>query len=68
MNSRRSLARGRQWMNQRLPILLPDRAEPQRSVAALMAAAGLIASGVASADDRRWCGEIPRRTRLQHLA
>jgi hypothetical protein len=33
-----------------------------------MAASGLIASGVTSADYRHWCGESPRQTRLKGQA
>ena len=47
----------------RLRALLSDPAQDQRSVAELMAAAGLIASGATSADYRRWCGELPKQTR-----
>lgn len=50
----------RLWQLRRL---LLDPAEDGRSVAALMVASGLIASGVTSADYRRWCGESPRDTR-----
>lgn len=49
----------------RLRALLLDREQDLRSVAELMVAAGLIASGVTSADYRRWWGESPRRTRWQ---
>lgn len=48
---------------QRLRDLLLDPSQDQRSIAELMAACSLIASGVSSADYRRWCGESPRRTR-----
>jgi AraC-like DNA-binding protein len=47
----------------RLRALLQDRDQDRRSIAELMAAAGLVASGVTSADYRGWCGESPSRTR-----
>ena len=50
---------------QRLRSLLLDPSQNHRSIAELMAAAGLIASGVTSADYRHWCGESPRQTRLK---
>lgn len=43
--------------------LLLDPAQDHRSVAELMLASGLVASGVSAADYRYWCGESPRRTR-----
>jgi len=47
----------------RLRGLLLDRQRDNCSVAELMVASGLIASGVTSADYRRHCGESPRQTR-----
>lgn len=47
----------------RLRRLLSDSGQDHCSVAELMAASGLIASGVTSADYRHWFGESPRRTR-----
>jgi AraC family ethanolamine operon transcriptional activator len=47
----------------RLRQLLLDPEWSQRSVAALMERAGLLACGVTAADYQRWCGELPRRTR-----
>ena len=47
----------------RLRTLLLDPAQDHRRVAELMAAAGLIASGVTSGDYRNWCGEHPKQTR-----
>jgi hypothetical protein len=47
-----------------LSILLPEGFQPPAlPPAAPLLAAGLIASGVTSADYRLWCGESPRRTR-----
>lgn len=46
-----------------LRALLLDPAAHGCSVAELMEASALIASGVTSADDRRWCGESPSSTR-----
>ena len=48
-----------------LRALLRDPLQSRRSIAELMAASGLVASGVTSADYRRWCGESPRQTRRQ---
>lgn len=61
---RSPLAEAKRLRLQRLRQLLLDRDQDQRSIAELMAASGLIASGVTSADYRAWCGESPRRTRL----
>jgi len=55
-----------QWMAerlQRLRGLLLDRERDSCSVADLMTASGLIASGVTSADYRLRFGESPRQTR-----
>jgi len=57
------MAEAKRLRLRRLRALLQDRAWSQRSVAELMAASGLIASGVTAADYRRWCGERPRDTR-----
>jgi AraC-like DNA-binding protein len=46
-----------------LRSLLLDPELQQLSVAQLMAEAGLLACGVTAADYRRWCGELPLRTR-----
>jgi AraC-like DNA-binding protein len=43
--------------------LLLDPELKDLSVAALMGEAGLLACGVTAADYRRWCGELPLRTR-----
>ena len=51
----------------RLRMLLIDPSQDHRRVMELMAAAGLIASGVTSADYRHWCGESPSQTRLRRL-
>ncbi|MEB3157423.1 MAG: helix-turn-helix domain-containing protein [Cyanobacteriota bacterium] len=48
-----------------LRALLQDPAQAKRGVADLMAASGLVASGVTAADYRRWCGERPRETRMR---
>jgi AraC-like DNA-binding protein len=50
---------------QRLRTLLLDPGQLHRPIHELMAAAGLIASGVTSADYRHWCGESPRQTRFK---
>jgi hypothetical protein len=52
---------------QRLRSLLLDPSHDQRRVTELMVSAGLIASGVTSADYRNWCGESPSQTRLRRL-
>ena len=57
------MAEAKRLRLRRLRALLQDRAWSQRSVAELMAASGLIASGVTAADYRRWCGERLRDTR-----
>lgn len=59
------MAEAKRLRLQRLRNLLLDPAQNQRSIAELMTAAGLIASGVTSADYRGWCGESPRETRLK---
>lgn len=60
---RTPMAEARRQRLQRLRGLLSDPGQDQRSIAELMAACGLISSGVTSANYRRWCGESPRRTR-----
>jgi transcriptional regulator GlxA family with amidase domain len=60
---RTPMAEAKRLRLQRLRGLLIDPGQDQRSIAELMAASGLMASGVTSADYRRWCGESPRRTR-----
>ncbi|MFM9047024.1 MAG: helix-turn-helix domain-containing protein [Cyanobium sp.] len=60
---RTPMAEAKRLRLQRLRRLLLDPGQDQRSIAELMAACSLIASGVTSADYRRWCGESPRRTR-----
>lgn len=60
---RSPMAEAKRLRLQRLRALLLDPAQGQRSVAQLMLAAGLVASGVTAADYRRWCGESPSRTR-----
>lgn len=62
---RSPMAEAKRLRLQQLRRLLLDREQDQRSIAELMQACGLIASGVTSADYRRWCGESPRRTRLR---
>lgn len=62
---RSPMAEAKRLRLQQLRRLLLDREQDQRSIAELMVASGLIASGVTSADYRRWCGESPRRTRLR---
>ncbi len=57
------MAEAKRMRLRRLRALLRDPAQDRRSVAELMAASGLIASGVTSADYRRWCGEHPKQTR-----
>lgn len=59
------MAEAKRLRLRRLRQLLHDPEQDQRSVAELMAAAGLVASGVTAADYRRWCGENPSQTRLQ---
>lgn len=61
------MAEAKRLRLQRLRGLLLDPEQRQRSVAELMAACGLIASGVTAADYRRWCGESPRETRRRRL-
>lgn len=61
------MAEAKRLRLRRLRALLSDPAQEERSVAELMAAAGLIASGVTSADYRRWCGEHPKQTRRRQL-
>lgn len=60
---RTPMAEAKRLRLQRLRTLLLDPEQACFSVAELMAASGLIASGVTSADYRRWCGESPSRTR-----
>lgn len=60
---RSPMAEAKRLRLQELRRLLRDRDQDQRSIAELMEAAGLIASGVTSADYRHWCGESPRSTR-----
>lgn len=57
------LAEAKRMRLQRLRRLLLDREHDPSSVAELMAASGLIASGVTSADYRLRFGESPRQTR-----
>ena len=52
---------------QRLRSLLLDPSQDQRRVTELMVAAGLVASGVTSADYRNWWGENPSQSRLRRL-
>lgn len=59
------MAEAKRLRLRRLRQLLHDPEQDQRSVAELMAAAGLVASGVTAADYRRWCGEKPSQTRLR---
>jgi AraC-like DNA-binding protein len=61
------MAEAKRMRLQRLRGLLLDRERDSCGVAELMTAAGLIASGVTSADYRQWCGESPRQTRLRRL-
>ena len=60
---RSPLAEAKRLRMQRLRTLLLDPSQHHCSIAELMAAAGLIASGASSADYRHWCGESPRQTR-----
>ena len=64
---RSPLAEAKRLRLQRLRSLLLDPSHDQRRVTELMTAAGLIASGVTSADYRHWCGESPGQTRLRRL-
>jgi AraC-like DNA-binding protein len=57
------MAEAKRMRLQRLRGLLLDRERDSCSVAALMAASGLIASGVTAADYRLRFGESPRQTR-----
>ena len=57
------MAEAKQMRLQRLRSLLLDRERDSCSVAELMTASGLIASGVSSADYRLHFGESPRQTR-----
>jgi len=57
------MAEAKQLRLRRLRRLLQNPNLGHRSIAELMAEAGLLACGVTSADYRRWCGETPRRTR-----
>lgn len=60
---RSPMAEAKRLRLQRLRCLLQDPQQGRRSIAELMEACGLIASGVTSADYRHWCGESPRSTR-----
>lgn len=60
---RSPMAEAKRLRLQRLRRLLLDPEQDGCSIAELMEASGLIASGVTSADYRHWCGESPRRTR-----
>lgn len=60
---RTPMAEAKRLRLSQLRRLLLDPAQDGRSVAELMVACGLIASGVTAADYRRWCGERPRDTR-----
>lgn len=62
---RSPMAEAKRLRMQRLRALLLDPSHDHQSVASLIAASGLIASGVTSADYRQWCGESPRTTRLR---
>jgi AraC-like DNA-binding protein len=62
---RSPMAEAKRLRVQSLRSLLLDPSQNHRSIAELMAASGLIASGVTSADYRHWCGESPRQTRLK---
>lgn len=62
---RSPMAEAKRLRVQRLQALLLDPDQLHRPIGELMAAAGLIASGVTSADYRHWCGESPRQTRFQ---
>ena len=57
------MAEAKRLRLRRLRALLCDPEQDRRSVAELMGTAGLIASGVTSADYRHWCGELPKQTR-----
>jgi len=57
------MAEAKRLRLRRLRQLLQNPHLAHRSIAELMAEAGLLACGVTSADYRRWCGESPRRTR-----
>ncbi|MFN5220673.1 MAG: helix-turn-helix domain-containing protein [Cyanobacteriota bacterium] len=61
------MAEAKRMRLQRLRSLLLDRERDPCSVAELMAASGLIASGVTSADYRLRFGESPRQTRRRRL-
>lgn len=61
---RSPMAEAKRLRLRQLRALLLDPAQRHRPIAELMVAAGLIASGVTSADYRHWCGESPRQTRL----
>ena len=62
------MAEAKRLRLQRLRTLLLDPERDPCSVAELMAASGLIASGVTSADYRHRFGESPRQTRRWRLA
>jgi transcriptional regulator GlxA family with amidase domain len=59
------MAEAKRMRLHRLRGLLLDRERNSCSVAEMMAASGLIASGVTSADYRLHFGESPRQTRLR---
>ncbi|MFI0401673.1 MAG: helix-turn-helix domain-containing protein [Cyanobium sp.] len=64
---RSPMAEAKRLRLQRLRSLLLDPSHDQRRVTDQMVAAGLIASGVTSADYRNWCGESPSQRRLRRL-
>ncbi len=64
---RSPMAEAKRLRLHRLRSLLLDPSQDQRRVTELMVAAGLIASGVTSADYRNWCGEYPAQTRQRRL-
>ena len=66
-HGRSPMAEAKRLRLHRLRSLLLDPSQDQRRVTELMMAAGLIASGVTSADYRNWCGEYPAQTRLRRL-
>ena len=59
------MAEAKRMRLHRLRSLLLDREREPSSVAELMTASGLIASGVTSADYRLRFGESPRQTSLR---
>lgn len=60
---RSPMAEAKRLRLRQLRFLLRDPAQDGRSVAQLMAASGLLASGGTAAEYRHWCGESPRDTR-----